>query len=948
MCTTYSSTGSESIDSSYSIVRILAKQKPGFQICHINAQSLPRKMDEFRHLFENSGINAICVSETWFTPILPDTLFNLKGYKLFRADRCTRAGGAAIYVQSDLRSKFLLKSSDDSKIEYVFVEICSNDDKLLIGSVYRPNRNVNYFPFLSELCNISCGYNNIIITGDFNCNILNNNDFTNDMMSVGLNSCNDIFPTHFSKHSNSLIDLIFIDDLTKRFLYDQVSCPTFSRHDLIFLAYDFQFAHLPTPKHIKFRDYKNIDYVALSNAIDNVEWPNMYHLNIIDEKIDWFQNKLFWLFNTYVPEKTLTLPKNNKPWFNNNIKQLIKKRDNAYKRWKQFKVDSFYTEYKSFRSTVNIAILNAKKEFYKHKFETNIGSKKSWSVIRSIGLNKNKLENVTSAIDPDDLNEKFININVPPIDINYYSNYTENDVTNDVPVISYNSVIKHDSAFDFICITDLDVIRHVIKIKSNAIGCDGLDPQFLKGILPKVLPYLTHIFNSIITTSTFPKLWKKSKIIPIPKTSNDYRPIAILPFLAKVFESIIHEQMNTYLNEKKLIHNLQSGYRAGHSCITALLNVTEEIRCEIDQNNVTILTLLDHSKAFDTIDHKVLLFKLKHFFNFSITSINMISSYISNRSQAVYTSDKKSKFCTALRGVPQGSILGPVLFTLYINDLPTIVKYCRLHIYADDVQLYISCAKQNLSCCINNLNEDLRSISEWAKGNGLVLNPSKCSCIAISRSNNDCLEPPQVLVDNNAVKFVKHVKNLGIIFDQNLSWNMHVNKKIGCVYGMLRTLWVTKSFTPINIRMLLAKSYLLPTLLYGCEIYANCDKYTTYKLNRLCNDIARYIFNKKKFDRISEYTFKIFNMTFDNFIKFRVLILLHKFVHEQIPEYLFKKLVFSKSARTNFLIQIKHKYNVSERQFLIFATRLWNSLPSNITTIKNTVHFKRILSRHFQ
>ena len=96
MCTTYSSTGSESIDSSYSIVRILAKQKPGFQICHINAQSLPRKMDEFRHLFENSGINAICVSETWFTPILPDTLFNLKGYKLFRADRCTRAGGAAI------------------------------------------------------------------------------------------------------------------------------------------------------------------------------------------------------------------------------------------------------------------------------------------------------------------------------------------------------------------------------------------------------------------------------------------------------------------------------------------------------------------------------------------------------------------------------------------------------------------------------------------------------------------------------------------------------------------------------------------------------------------------------------------------------------------------------------------------------------------------------------
>ena len=140
-----------------------------------------------------------------------------------------------------------------------------------------------------------------------------------------------------------------------------------------------------------------------------------------------------------------------------------------------------------------------------------------------------------------------------------------------------------------------------------------------------------------VIKSTLPKLENKSKIIPIPKTSNDHRSIAFIPLLAKVFEYLVHEQMYTYLNKEKLIHNIQSGYRAGHSFVTALLNVTDEIRYAIDQNNLTILTLLDHSKAFDII------------------------------------------------------------------DLPNIVKYCRLHIYADDVQLYISCDKKNLSCCINNL-----------------------------------------------------------------------------------------------------------------------------------------------------------------------------------------------------------------------------------------------------
>ena len=174
-------------------------------------------------MFENSGINAICVSETWFIAALCNKLFELNGYKFFRADRSTHAGGVAIYIQSELKSKLIFKSSCESKIEYVFVEISTKFDKLLIGSVLRRNRYVDYSSFLSGLSNFTCEYRNIIITGDFSCNILNNNYLLNDMMSIGLNSCNDSYPTHFSKHCNSLIDLFLIDDLNKRLLYDQIS-----------------------------------------------------------------------------------------------------------------------------------------------------------------------------------------------------------------------------------------------------------------------------------------------------------------------------------------------------------------------------------------------------------------------------------------------------------------------------------------------------------------------------------------------------------------------------------------------------------------------------------------------------------------------------------------------------------------------------------------------------
>lgn len=315
-----------------------------------------------------------------------------------------------------------------------------------------------------------------------------------------------------------------------------------------------------------------------------------------------------------------------------------------------------------------------------------------------------------------------------------------------------------NSHLTFVSIDEIEVLKIISGIKSNATGADGINILTLNLCIPYLLPYITHIINFCLMNSVFPTSWKKAHVIPIPKISNpqnfnDLRPISILPTLSKVLEKAIENQMLEHLNKNNIIQATQSGFRSGHSCTTALLKITDDVLEAFDKGKLTLLILLDYSKAFDTLNHNILNAVL-HFIGFNESSLNLLSDYLTNRSQAVKYESNISNYLCLDKGVPQGSILGPLLFSIYTSNFPTAFASCSQHYYADDTQLYFSFSLEESVQAISALNYDLINLGVFSRNHCLKLNSSKTKAIIFGK---------KVLRENFLVNFSKGIKILMII-----------------------------------------------------------------------------------------------------------------------------------------------------------------------------------------
>jgi len=492
---------------------------------------------------------------------------------------------------------------------------------------------------------------------------------------------------------------------------------------------------------------------------------------------------------------------------------------------------------------------------------------------------------------------------------------------------------------------DIDELLQAFKsITSNAVGLDGISIKFVKVIFPLISFHILHILNHAITSSFFPSFWKLAIVRPVAKVSSpkelaDFRPISILCVFAKTFERLLNNQILAHIEENGLLSDFQSGFRRGHSTISTLVKVTDDLGAARAAGKDAILVLLDFSKAFDCIPHDLLVHKLRVNYGFSSSAAKMIASFLRGRSMVVEADGVRSSPRPITSGVPQGSILSPLLFSLFINDLSAVLNDAKYHFYADDLQIYLSGMRGNVAGLATKVNLELAAILNWSRTNGLLLNPRKSQAMLIIDRNSP-QNLPQILLGTDSIEWSSSVKDLGIFVDSRLNFSRHVSEVCSKVYTALHRLRLLKYLTPRHVRLKLCKSLILPLFYYGAVFCSNLRERDARRLEVAFNSCIRYVFNLRRFDHISSHRDTLLGMPFKCFLRLRLHVFFFKLIKSGCPSYLFSDLVRGSPRTLNYIMPV----GGFRRAVLVSGMRLWNALPFHIKESQSVATFVRAVS----
>ena len=736
--------------------------------------------------------------------------------------------------------------------------------------------------------------------------------------------------TFHTAYSDSTLDVIASNCNDILLDYGQTEAPGFSEHDLIYAIFNVKVPRFQKKK-ILYRDFKRLDLNKLFEYGNTLPWEEIYNVSNMNEKVQLFNDLMLNLFDKCIPLKSVCIKKYTAPWMTDELTRLLKERDKLRKVFSRTKDPNDFELFRISRNKAKQQCRNAKVKYFNDVFEKCDNGKDMWSVIYSLGLGKNESTNDIN-VSPDDLNKHFSKVSSVQ-----FAEKVETVKANYVK----DCVTHFDDRLYFKYVTPENIINAVNSFTSNALGVDLISVRFVKICLLLILPVLEHIFNYSMQNSCFPDLWKLSNIRPVPKVKNpctckDYRPVSILCLLSKVLEKLVHVQVTDFINANSILPPLQSGFRKGHNTTTALLKVTDDIRRAIDKRLLTILMLLDMSKAFDCVHHTLLLTKLKSI-NFSKSVILWFKSYLTGRHMRVYAGEEyQSEWTEVETGVPQGSVLGPLLFAIYLFDLPDILKFCNYHMYADDIQLYLHFPLELYGDTLMQLRTDLLNLIEYLNSHNLILNVDKTQTIVIGSiayvSQFYQGNYPPLEINGNVIPFQQVVKNLGIFMDSTLSWGEHCNYVINKVFGILAQLRRNFSYIPQHVRRTLVQSLIFPHFDYILPLCTNITQCNLVKLQRAQNACVRFICNVSKFDHITPYYKHLNFLKLEDRQKMIVASMVYKIIHFKSPSYLYHSFQFmsstSKRTRSSTML-LKYPSPRTEAfnlSFFIQACKLWNSL----------------------
>ena len=526
----------------------------------------------------------------------------------------------------------------------------------------------------------------------------------------------------------------------------------------------------------------------------------------------------------FAPEKNVPSIKNENQWITNKIKNAIKKIDRLYQIW----LDNSSTEnrerYRQFRNYVTQIIRESKREENFRKLGNNPTAKTIYKTLMTV---KKQQQHHSSLPDLEDLNKYFASIG--------------SILSSNLPKVTNSDTIQQVENTMVVYPTNASEVTSKIKKMKNKESCgeDGISNEILKCCSPIVDEYIAIAFDKCILEKTYPTCFKLANVIPLHKKGDksdpaNYRPISLLSSLGKLFEKLLHKRMVKFCEKEKILTSTQFDFRSKRSCVDAISTVTEYIRTEIDRKSIGQICFIDLQKAFDTLDHNILLNKIEKY-GFRGPIYHIVKSYLDNRWQFVASDcsiSSKRRICT---GVPQGSVLGPLLFLLYINDLHQVIEDSRIAMFDDDTTVLNAGDKTSPL-----ITQDLKNMTNWFVSNKLTVNVDKCEAISFG-----CGKPDKVTILRNELPYQKTCKYLGLHLDGSLKFRERIDYVIKKLNKFCGLIYRVRHMYPRKCLLMFYISFAKSIICYGLIVYGSAAKSNLKKIENAQRRILRAVFFKK-------------------------------------------------------------------------------------------------------
>lgn len=815
------------------------------RLLNINFQSINNKKAEFTYIIQESNPDIIAGTETWLDKDIFNAEIAQSGYSILRRDRQNDShGGVILYYKDTLAVTRRLDLETPGENIWAQVNVQGNKP-LVIGVVYKPKHS-DIPPLESIESAIKIIYakkkvSDIIVTGDINqpnidwdTNSVIPDHYASKVAAERLLEINDEFgmqqmvtePTR----GDSVLDLVITNN--PNIVKSTRVQDGLSDHDLVIADFNLAVRRPKKPRrNIYLRNKADIEKIRKDMEDYQEKYKQLNDTVPVQEKWDHLEKEIKRIMDEHVPSKTST-NRRNIPWFNRSLRRRTKKRQKLYNKARQTDNPDDWHKFKEFRKTCRQSLNKARRDYINDDLEASIkdNPKAFWTFMK-------KLRNENNGIADLRVNNKLLNNSKDKADAlnNQFSSVFTKEDTTSLPTLGDSKIPDIPD----LIIGEEGVKKQLNNLKpSKAPGPNGIFPWILRMMADELAPILTSLFQQSIDEGSLPVQWRQADICPIFKKGDktdpsNYRPVSLTSVTCKILEHIIHSHVMKHLERNNILCDNQHGFRAKHSTETQLILTMNDLTKSIDEGKTIHMAILDFAKAFDKVPHRRLLYKLSHY-GIRGKLHNWMEHFLTERTQRVVCDGVASEACEVVSGVPQGTVTGPLLFLLFINDLPADLRGIS-RLFADDCLAYtIGEDYQQMQA----LQVDLNQLEIWQDKWGMSFNATKCFIMKISNKRH----PP----DNHYTfcgKQLIEVKShpyLGVEIDNKLRWNVHMsnntakaNKILGC---LRRNLW----FCSKPVKETAYKSLVRPILEYASTAWGPHYQGDIQKLEAVQRKAARF------------------------------------------------------------------------------------------------------------